>query len=199
MEPSPAVGQRSPFQFLAEHPGVWVPGLYLLASAIGMLDSWWYFRQFGIDIFLYSDVADFLLASFRSPTAWFIVALTVLLGVLDHAGSVRTGRSSSAPRWLRWHGTPRYRQIGIIVGILMLMAYIVLFAGERAEAIYEQGGGREVRVALTDAPGRTEQVILLGSTLNFIFLLDRADGSVSIHPYENVLAIESSARRDGID
>jgi hypothetical protein len=35
-------------------------------------------------------------------------------------------------------------------------------------------------------------VVLLGSTLNFLFLLDRADGSVSIHPYDNVLAIQSS-------
>jgi hypothetical protein len=199
MEQNPAVGQRTPLQFLAEHPGVWIPGLYLLASAIGMLDSWWYFRQFGIDIFLYSDVADFLLASFRSPTAWLIVALTVVLGALDHAGSIRTGRSGSVPRWLRWHGSRRYRQIGALLGALFLIAYIVWFAGARATAIYEQSAGREVRISLAGGPVRTEPLTLLGNTLNFVFLLDRVDASVSIHPYQNVLTIETSTPQDDDD
>jgi hypothetical protein len=47
-------------------------------------------------------------------------------------------------------------------------------------------------VSLADAPANVKPVVLLGSTLNFLFLLDRADGSVSIHPYDNVLAIQSS-------
>jgi imidazolonepropionase-like amidohydrolase len=197
MEQNPAVGQRRLPRFLVEHPGAWIPGLYLLASAIGMLDSWWYFRQFGIDVFLYSDVADFLLASFRSPTAWLTVALTVLLGALDHTGSIRTSRSGSVPRWLRWHGSRRYRQTGIVLGILLVTAYIAHFARARADAIYEQGAGRGVRVSLAGGPADAEPAILLGSTLNFMFLLHRADARVSIHPYENVLAIESRAPRDG--
>jgi hypothetical protein len=59
-----------------QHPGVLISGLYLLSAAVGMLDSWWYYRRLGVDVFLYSDLADFLLASFRSPTAWFIVVYT---------------------------------------------------------------------------------------------------------------------------
>jgi hypothetical protein len=199
MEQKPTDGQRRPLPFLVEHPGVWIPGLYLLASAIGMLDSWWYFRQFGIEIFLYSDVADFLLASFRSPTAWPVVTLTALLGLMDYLGSVRTGRSGSVPRWLRWHGSRRYRQTGGVLAILLVTSYIVLFAGARADAIYERGAGREVRVSLADGQAGTEPVTLLGSTLNFIFLLDRVNASVLIHPYQSVLAIESSAPRDGGD
>src|SRR6478609_6661836 len=56
-------------RFVTQQPGVVISGVYLLSSAIGMLDSWWYYRRFGINVFLYSDLADFLLASFRSPTA----------------------------------------------------------------------------------------------------------------------------------
>lgn len=199
MDENPPNGRRSLLEYLIDHPGVWIPGLYLLASAIGMLDSWWYFRQFGIDIFQYSDVGDFLLASFRSPTAWLIVALTALLGLLDYAGSVRTGRSGSVPRWLRWHGSLRYRQLGIAIGLLLLAAYIVFFAGARADAIYRPDGGREIRISLAGRPDGMEPAVMLGSTLNFIFVINRDDATVSTHPYQNVLAIESSVTGGGDD
>jgi hypothetical protein len=82
-------------RFVSQQPGVVVSGVYLLSSAIGMLDSWCYYRRFGIDVFLYSDLADFLLASFRSPTAWLIVVYTAVTAVWEYAASLRRSRSPS--------------------------------------------------------------------------------------------------------
>jgi hypothetical protein len=79
---SEASGRAGVVAFLERHPGAWVPGLYLLASTIGTLDSWSYFRRFGVNVFLYSDVADFLLASLREPGAWVIVALSATIAAI---------------------------------------------------------------------------------------------------------------------
>jgi hypothetical protein len=178
------------FRLLTDHAGVWIPGLYLFASAIGMLDSWWYHRRFGINVFLYSDLADFLLASFRTLTPWFVVVLSALAYVGDQAASTRTSRSRSVPRALRWYGSTGYRRIGRALIIPAVLAYIVLVAGIRADLVYDGRAGREVRVTLTDAPASAKTAILFGGTLNFLFLFERSERNVSIHPYQNVLAIE---------
>jgi hypothetical protein len=182
---------RGAMAFLLNHAGIVLPGMYLLASAIGMLDSWWYYRQFGIDIFLYSDLADFLLASFRSPTAWIIVVVTLALLAGDLAGSRRAARRAKASWISRLHGSRRYRQVGWVLTIPFIVVYIVVYAGVRANMIHEEIRGREVSVTLADGAAGPETAILLGSSLNFIFLYSRDEDTVSVHPYENVLTVES--------
>ena len=183
------------FRLLTNHPGILISGLYLLASAIGMLDSWWYYRHFGVNVFLYSDLADFLLASFRSPTAWFVVVLVAAIAAWEQVASLRRSRSASKWRVLRVLGSRRYRQTSVVISPLLAVVYIVLYAGMRADAMADGPGGQEVRVSFATSQADDRTAVLLGSTLNFVFLLDRSTGSVSVHPYENVLAIESSAPR----
>jgi hypothetical protein len=180
-------------RFLADHPGVCISALYLVSSAVGMLDSWWYYRQFHINIFFHSDLADFLLASFRSPTAWLVVGLTASLAAFDQFSSRRWGRKGSAPRWLRWLGSKRYRQSSAALAILMAIAYIVYYASMRADSIHDGHAGQQVEVRFADSDPGPKTAVLLGSTLNFVFLLDRADGTVTVHPYENVVAIVLNA------
>jgi hypothetical protein len=189
-EPSPA------FRFLKEQPGLVISGLYLLSSAIGMLDWWWYYRHFSINVFLDSDVADFLLASFRSPTAWLIVVYTLVVAAWEYSASLR--RSRRAPsKWrvLRWLGSRRYRQMSLLLTVVFIAGYIVFYAGIRAETIADGSCGQEVRVSFATSPADDRTAVLLGSTLNFVFLLDRSANRVSVHPYENVLAIESNTQR----
>lgn len=189
----PARARSEALRLLIEQPGLVISGLYLLASAIGMLDSWWYFRQFGINVFLHSDVADFLLASFRSPTAWSVVVFTASVAAWEHRASLRRSRSPASWRALRWLGSRRYRQMSLILTPLFIVTYIILYADMRADAISEEGAGREVHVFFAAPPADDSAAVLLGSTLNFVFLLDRSASKVSVHPYENVLAIESDA------
>ncbi len=181
--------------FFADHPGVWVPGLYVIGSTIGMLDSWWFFHQFGINVFLYSDLADFLLASFREPGAWLVMAWTTFIGLWDYSTSLRVGHSVSTRRWLRWYGSRRYRQVGWIFAVVFAAAYIAIYAGARANGVYEGRRGKQVRVSLTNSQATEKTAVLLGSTLSFLFLYDRDARTVSIHPYENVLTVDSDVPR----
>jgi hypothetical protein len=191
-EPTPS----SPMaRFLANQPGVGISALYIVSSAIGMLDSWSYYRQFDINVFFYSDLADFLLASFRSPTALLVVGWAALVTALDQLGGRRLGRTGSAPRWLRWLASRKYRQVSAALGIAMTIAYIVIYAQMRADWITEGRIGQEVQVSFANSTPTAKPAVLLGSTLNFLFLLDRSEQSVAVHPYENVVAIVSSAAR----
>lgn len=195
----PALDRTKAVAFFADHPGVWVPALYMIGSTIGMLDSWWFFHQFGINVFLYSEVADFLLASFREPGAWLIMAWSTFIGICDYSGSLRVGSSGSTRRWLRWYASRRYRQVGWIFGVVITVAYIAIFAGGRANDVYEGRRGKQVRVLLTSDPTTEKTAVLLGSTISFLFLYDRDARTVSIHPYENVLAVNSDVPRRADD
>ncbi len=195
---SQALDRTKAAAFFAEHPGVWVPGLYMIGSTIGMLDSWWFFHQFGINVFLYSEVADFLLASFREPGAWLLVAWATLIGIWDYSTSLRVGRSAAPRRWLRWYGSQGYRRFAWMFGVVFAGGYIAIYAGGRANSIYE-GRGKQVRVSLTSSPATEKTAVLLGSTISFLFLYDNDARTVSIHPYENVLTVESDVPRRSDD
>jgi hypothetical protein len=145
---NPAIDRAGTLAFFADHPGVWVAGLYMVGSTIGMLDSWWFLHQFGINVFLYSDVAHFLLASFREPGGWLVIAWTAIVVIGDYSSSLRVARSGSRRWWLRWYGSRRYRQFGWVFGVVVTVVYIAIFAGGRANAIYDGRRGKEVRVTL---------------------------------------------------
>ncbi len=78
---------------LRQHPALLVSAVYVIASIIGMLFSWDYLRLFGINVFNYSQIGDFLLASLKEPFTWVIVIMAVLLVMGDNAMSRRVERS----------------------------------------------------------------------------------------------------------
>ena len=93
----------------------------------------------------------------------------------------------------------RYRQTSVILSPLFAVVYICHLRGNTRRC--HGGRTRRTRGAriVRDFTGGRRTAVLLGSTLNFVSLLDRSAGRVSVHPYENVLAIESSAPRPPAD
>jgi hypothetical protein len=80
-------------------------------------------------------------------------------------------------------------------GVVVAAAYIAIFAGGRANDIYEGRRGKQVRVSLTSEPAIEKTALLLGGTISFLILYDRDQRTVSIHPYENVLSVDSDVPR----
>jgi hypothetical protein len=52
---------------LREHPALLVSTFYLAASFVGMFYSRAFLRRFGINVFNYAQISDFLLASLKEP------------------------------------------------------------------------------------------------------------------------------------
>src|SRR3712207_3713565 len=60
-----------------DHPTLALTFLYLYLTAIGMLYSAVLYRSFGINIFDYSEIADFLFAALKNPIALLLTGSQV--------------------------------------------------------------------------------------------------------------------------
>ena len=171
---------------LREHPALLVSALYIAASVIGMFYAWAYLRRFGINVFNYSQVSDFLLVSLKEPFTWGLVILALLLVVWDNAMSRRVQRKGPG-KWLSWYGSSRYRLINNFVAIYIVLSFIYLYAAAQARDTRE-GEGKVVNVTF-EVNGAATSAVLLGTTGQFVFLFDPDAERVAIHPIENIHSI----------
>ncbi len=184
-----------PQRLLREHPALLVSGIYVFASIIGMFYSWAFLRRFGINVFHYAEVGDFLLASLKEQYTWVLVFAAILLVAIDNAMSRRAEAKSTA-RWLRWYGTRRYRSLNYLAALLIVGIFLDAYVLFKARDI-RAGEGEVVTVSLTDSSPQMER-LLLGTTGRFVILYDHKTNLVHIHPHENILTITKSVP-DGAD
>ena len=175
---------------LREHPALLVSAFYIAASVIGMFYSWAYLRHFGINIFNYAQISDFLLVSLKEPSTWALVALAVALVLLDNASSRRVERKKPG-KWLSWYGSPRYRFVNNFVVIYIVLAFIYYFAVVQADNTRD-GAGKQVDVRFEEG-GNVRTATLLGTTGQFVFLFDTDRERVDIHPIESIYSISFQA------
>ncbi len=171
---------------LREHPALIATAFYVAASAVGMFWSWAFLQFFGVNVFNYAQVSDFLLASLKEPFTWALVALAVLMVMADNANSRRVGRKVNL-KWFRWYGSPRYRFVNNAGVILIVAVFIFAYAKREAENVRE-GDGKRVDVTFADG-GRIDGTILLATTGQFVVLFDPVGKRVDIHPLEAIQAI----------
>ena len=181
-------------RLLREHPALLVSAIYVFATAVGMFFSWSFMRNFGVNIFIYTEIGDFLLASFKDPVIWMGVAMVLLAWYFDDRMS-RWWGARERMRGLRWYGTKAYRRRGYPV-LLAVLAYILhVFAGAAAADV-RAGYGDVVRVSLADAE-QYQSVALLNTTARFVFLFDTDTQMVHVHPHESIAEISFLAPEEG--
>lgn len=173
-----------------EHPALLVSAMYLLASVVGMFYSWAFLSHFDINVFNYAQISDFLLASLKEPLTWALVILAITLVALDNATSRRFGRKERS-RWMSWYGSPRYRFFNNFAAIVIVLMFIFSWAYRQAGNV-QDGEGKIVNVLLADA-SLAQDVVLLSTTGQFVFLLNPKTDEVAIHPFENVQSITFQA------
>lgn len=171
---------------LTEQPAFLVSVLYVFASVIGLFYSWSFLRPFGINMLQYAELSDFLLASIKEPLTWALALLSVVLIQLDNAMS-RGVQARKPGRLTRWYGTDRYRKLNYPVFVLLVAALLFAYADMKVQDVLDgEAEVYEVKLADDSSP---EPRVLLGTTVNFIFLYDPRSGRVSIHPNESVLSL----------
>jgi hypothetical protein len=181
-------------KILRDHPALVVSFFYVAASVIGMFYSWAFLREFGINVFNYAQISDFLLASLKEPLTWALVILAALLLLGDNASSRRYARRKDHSRWFAWYGSKRYRQINNFAAFVLVLMYLYSFAWAQARDARE-GDGKIVDVIFADR-GAATTAILLGTTGQFVFLFDDMTERVDIHPIENIHSISFYARKE---
>ena len=150
-----------------EHPALLVSAFYVAASFVGMFYAWAFLRHFGVNVFNYAQLSDFLLASLKEPFTWLLVGLAVGAILLDNAASRRVQRRGPA-KWLKWYASPRYRLFNVFVAVLLVLYFIHSYADIQAEKS-RSGAGKLVAVQLAD-----------GSNVSTASPLECSDGKRSI-------------------
>jgi len=184
------------FHRLIENPGVLFSLGYLLVSLLGLAFSWALLRKFGLNVFSFADVTDFLMAAFREPMT-FVLAISALgIGVLMHviAGweirwlERRGARSGFARRVLSFERLMKRYGIYTAGGFLLYsVVFILVYANHQAGQIRDGVGERVVIQSGDDAapvPG-----LLLGATSRFVFFYRPDTGQAEAIPQENILRI----------
>ena len=175
-----------PRRALAEHPALLVSAIYFVASLIGLVYSWAFLRSFGINVFRYADISDFLLASLKVPFTWILAILAVILVAFDNSMSLRVQRRGPS-RFFRWYGSERYRQINYLVSVFLVVVFLFSYATAKERGVRD-GEGEVLSVHLTDS-SPPKQLVMLGTTARFVFLYDQVAERVDIHPNESILMI----------
>ena len=167
-----------------------VSAFYVAASVIGMFYSWAYLSHFGINVFNYAQLGDFLLASLKEPSTWALVFLALALVLIDNASSRRIEKRGPG-KWLRWYASPRYRFANLFAAIAIVLIFIFLYAQTQARNT-KSGEVRLVDV-IFDEGGAAKTAALIGTTGQFVFLYDSNTERVDIHPIESIHSISFQA------
>jgi hypothetical protein len=173
-----------------EHPALLVSVFYVAASMIGMFYSWAYLSHFGINVFNYAQLSDFLLASLKEPSTWALVFLAAALIFIDNASSRRVERKGPG-KWLGWYGSPRYRFANNFLAIAMVLAFIYAYAHVQARDT-KSGEAKFVDVTF-DEGGAVKTAALIGTTGQFVILYDVKTLRVDIHPIESIHSLSFQA------
>jgi len=187
---SESIQHSWPRRALAEHPALLVSAIYFVASLIGLVYSWAFLRAFGINVFRYAEISDFLLASLKEPFTWILAILAVILAAFDNAMSLRVQRRGPS-RFFRWYGSERYRQINYLVSVFLVVFLLFSYATMKERGIRD-GEGEVLSVHLTDSSS-PKQLVMLGTTARFVFLYDHVAERVDIHPNESILMISKTS------
>lgn len=175
---------------LREHPAIIFSALYALATAIGMFYSWRYLQHFGVNIFLYAEFSDFLLASFKDAVVWVMVAGLTAAWYFDVRASRNWG-SRERPKGFRWYGSPAYRRWSYPGALLTLLVLLDFYAAEEAKEIRAGAIERfDVKFAESDI---TRKLAILETTARFVILFNPDTQKVFVRPHEAIAEISFAA------
>lgn len=152
---------------------------YLLLLLIGMINEAIYFHLFGINIFEYSVIFDFLIAPFKKIEYLMILMLTLGVSMLTFYVDLKIEKTW--PRiyhWLSfgletktWYKSYRLLMF-LFVFLFLLTTYSFLVGSEKKEQIYERTQP-DLELILDGNNNRKLVGHKIGSNSSYIFLLDQ--------------------------
>src|SRR5215217_6264203 len=196
-------------EFFLANPTVVLSLLYLYVTAIGMLYSAVLYGRFGINVFDYSEIGDFLLAAFKNPVAFLSGGLLAAMG-----GALLSYRAAAVIRFARegleeadveeqdvqsYLALLRRRTViyAIVIAVTSVFTSFVLpyySAGKTVSSI-KAGEKPSVDVRYRSFKGSAGQVTvpsleLIGATEKAAFFYDVAHKRTIVIPQAQLVSIE---------
>ena len=173
-----------------DHPTLVLTLCYFLVTLIGMIYSYFFYHEFGINIVKFVDLSDFLLASIQEPFSLliFLVIGVIVVALYLFDFWVRK-RFPGYGRWLQKKSDTSYTDP---IGSVLVIAVFVFF-GVRSFAIYnadEVKAGNideyQVQFANASVSAAERALALLGNTSRFSYFYDVENSAVLVVPVENI-------------
>ena len=183
-----------------EHPTLLITLCYFLITLIGVVYSFFFYREFGINILKFADLSDFLLAAITEPVSIVIfLAVVVFALIAFFADFWLRNRLKGYGRWMKNKAAANYTDPVIFVAIVVVFVffYVRNFAIYNADEI-KAGIIDAYTVRFSDAGDMEEQQVLalLGSSNRFSYYFDHEDSSALVVPSENIAFMQKREADD---
>lgn len=176
--------------FAKENPTMILTLCYVLITAIGTGYSFYFYREFDINIIKFADLSDFLLAAILEPRSLLMFGFAVLLLLVAYWSDMLMRRR------FKWYQNFVQNRLKakytdpIVLMIVVLSCTVVLMqdlAEKNAAKIKSQSqDSYQVMYAENGVDNTVKSLELLGSTSRFVYFYDhKSKQSVVISP-ENV-------------
>jgi hypothetical protein len=193
--------------FFREHPAIVGTLLYLQATEFGIAYSWGLYRRFGINVFDYAELNDFLLAAFKGLSVFVIAFMYALLFPVVYLYIVRATMERMSSRYtsaspasragmklpLRALSWPLVLVLYVILALLLTFATGWFFSTYAAQDLVKAEAQMvSVRYQATSkAAEQTTETNLkvIGNTQQFTFFYDTADQSTLVVPHAQIVWI----------
>jgi len=160
---------------------------YLLLVGIGMLFSYSKYSKFGINIFQYSDIFDFLLTPFRDITIFVFSFVTVFVVYLVFKLDKLTKNKLPKFHNSKFHiGLMKSKPVVSVV--LLFLLYLFIFSGKYGEMNKKRILTNPNIIEIVLANGKNIKGNLIGKNNGYVFLLEK-ENEVNIYPISNSINI----------
>jgi len=177
------------------------PLIYIYVTIIGMVQSWYQFKEFGINIIEFAEINDFLLAAFREPRSFIAV-----LGIMAYAGvSIAVSHFKNKFFSSSWMKAFAFLSIGLIAPYVAILFLHGTFDSKSLKDQFIQNDARTVDVLFRVSKesenekgidkGWMKQLILVGTTDKYVFFYKKPNekqgspGETFAAPLNNILMI----------
>lgn len=148
---------------------------YILMISIGMAFTYQKYIAFGINIFYYADVFDFLIAPFRDFKIIYLALISLLMPFLAYQLDLWFHRKF--PKWYKflsfgWHKYAWYSKFRLltfsILCVTLVFSSALKFGKNSAHSIKQK-----VPVTVYFSNGEKINVIIIGKTKEVLFVLEK--------------------------
>ncbi len=161
---------------------------YIILVGIGMIFSYSKYSKFGINIFQYSDIFDFLLTPFRDFSIFIFTFLTGLLVYFVY--KLDTFTKNKFPKFYSSKynlGGGTMKSYPVITIIIISIMYLIIFSNKYGKRNKEHFIKKPKKVEILLSNNISIKGDLIGKNNNYIFLL-KSD-NVKIYPNNSIIEI----------
>ncbi|WP_154224325.1 glycosyl hydrolase family 18 protein [Marinicella rhabdoformis] len=182
--------------FAKLHPSMILTLCYVLITAIGTGYSFFFYREFGINIIKFADLSDFLLAAILEPRSLGLFGFTVVLLMGSYWVDVFFRKRFQFYRsFVENRLKSKYTDPIIMMAVVFLSTVVLMrdLAEENADAIKSQGqDSYKVSYSENGESESLQTLELLGSTSRFVYFYDHERKHAVVVSPENVSYMRKS-------